>query len=477
MGRTVATSYDTFNGNGVTTAFTSTFTAWDVDHIDVWVTDSEGTATEITSNLTVVFSAGSTLPRTVVVTYPVSGDPVPTGSVVTLINSVPLTQEFLDLQDNGSFQASVLEDSIDRVVAQVQRLDGELDRCAKTAVGNEITEDYLTDAQAAAAAAETSAAAAEGIVATFIPHSDVYTATAGQTDFTTTFNMDPDAKNASVYVDGVKIVQDDITFNSATSLTLTDALAGGEEVEIVSLGSSDYVGAELPQHTHLTSAQGSDLFATQADQEAATSTSDVVSPGTQQFHPSALNAWATVSLTGSGGTYTRSGSTITVSVTGHGLSVSDYVLINFDAGTPSPAVDGYFQVATAPDADTFTVTDGGSGPITGGTCDIRVDPSVALATDRYNVTSVTDNGTGDYTITLTNPMSRINAPWFGSVRVPVDMDAYASSWSVVSRRSSSANQRRVNVVAGGPVSPALTEPVWFLADPIYVHIGIYGGLA
>jgi len=61
------------------------------------------------------------------------------------------------------------------------------------------------------------------------------------------------------------------------------------------------------------------------------------------------------------GTYVRSGTTVTATVTNHGYSVGESVTIDFTSGG---AADGTFTVATAADANTFTITHGDSGTIT-----------------------------------------------------------------------------------------------------------------
>ena len=61
-------------------------------------------------------------------------------------------------------------------------------------------------------------------------------------------------------------------------------------------------------------------------------------------------------------TYGRSGSTITINKTDHGLSANDYLDINFTGG----ASDGQYQVASVVDSANFTVTDhGASGTLSG----------------------------------------------------------------------------------------------------------------
>jgi len=60
------------------------------------------------------------------------------------------------------------------------------------------------------------------------------------------------------------------------------------------------------------------------------------------------------------GTWTQSGSTtVTVSVTNHGLAIGDVVTINF-SGTNDPT-DGSYAIVTAADQNTFTVTVSTSG--------------------------------------------------------------------------------------------------------------------
>jgi len=63
-------------------------------------------------------------------------------------------------------------------------------------------------------------------------------------------------------------------------------------------------------------------------------------------------------------TYGRSGTTVTVSKTAHGLSTGDVIGIHFENGTGGAATDGTYTV-TKLTADTFTVTDINTGSITG----------------------------------------------------------------------------------------------------------------
>ena len=53
------------------------------------------------------------------------------------------------------------------------------------------------------------------------------------------------------------------------------------------------------------------------------------------------------------GTYSQSGTTVTITITNHGLAIGDVVTIDYTTGS---ATDGDFAIATAVDQNTFTVT-------------------------------------------------------------------------------------------------------------------------
>jgi hypothetical protein len=62
-------------------------------------------------------------------------------------------------------------------------------------------------------------------------------------------------------------------------------------------------------------------------------------------------------------TYARSGTTVTVTKTAHGLSTGNIVGIHFDSNASASATDGNYSI-TRTGADTFTLTDINSGTIT-----------------------------------------------------------------------------------------------------------------
>jgi hypothetical protein len=62
-------------------------------------------------------------------------------------------------------------------------------------------------------------------------------------------------------------------------------------------------------------------------------------------------------------TYARSGTTVTVTKTAHGLSTGNVVGIHFDSNTSQSATDGNYVITVA-SSSTFTLTDINTGTIT-----------------------------------------------------------------------------------------------------------------
>ena len=74
-----------------------------------------------------------------------------------------------------------------------------------------------------------------------------------------------------------------------------------------------------------------------------------------------IGATSPPSVTPLTGTYVRSGTTVTATITNHGYQINESVTIDFTSGG---AADGTFTVASVADANTFTITHGDSGTIT-----------------------------------------------------------------------------------------------------------------
>ena len=100
------------------------------------------------------------------------------------------------------------------------------------------------------------------------------------------------------------------------------------------------------------------------------------------------------------GTYSQSGTTVTVTATAHGLIAGSSINVDATSGT---AVDGIYTVATVTDANTFTYTAGTSLTTSGNITLLR---STIRASG--NVSSITDNGVGIYTVNFTTAMPDAN---------------------------------------------------------------------
>jgi len=97
------------------------------------------------------------------------------------------------------------------------------------------------------------------------------------------------------------------------------------------------------------------------------------------------------------GTYSQSGTTITVTITNHGLSVGNTIGLEFTTGA---STSGTFTVATVPGANSFTVTAATSRTASG---------NVAFASGGFNATNVEVTVTGSTTITYFSPGAQFSS--------------------------------------------------------------------
>jgi hypothetical protein len=110
-------------------------------------------------------------------------------------------------------------------------------------------------------------------------------------------------------------------------------------------------------------------------------------------------AWVNFSGAPATGTYGRTGTLVTIAMTAHGMTTGQTANLTFSAGTGGTATSTSY-VVTVIDANNFTVTDSVSGTITG-------SPSVTRNTfirASGNVSNITDNGVGDYTVNFMTAM-------------------------------------------------------------------------
>jgi hypothetical protein len=111
-----------------------------------------------------------------------------------------------------------------------------------------------------------------------------------------------------------------------------------------------------------------------------------------------FNGAANSNLTG---TYARTSpsTTVTVTITAHGLKTGDQVFLDFTSGT---GLDGAYTV-TVTNVNTFTVTTVASTTTSG---NVTLQQNTIRASG--NVSSVSDNGTGNFTMNFATAMPDAN---------------------------------------------------------------------
>lgn len=124
-------------------------------------------------------------------------------------------------------------------------------------------------------------------------------------------------------------------------------------------------------------------------------------------------AWVNFNGQPSTGTYNRTGTTIAIGMTAHGMVVGQYVNLNFSAGTGGSATSGGYVVSFVQDSNVFQVIDTVSGTITG-------NPNVTrnnYIRSSGNVSSITDFGLGTYGINFSSLMPDANYAVSGMVHL------------------------------------------------------------
>ena len=101
-------------------------------------------------------------------------------------------------------------------------------------------------------------------------------------------------------------------------------------------------------------------------------------------------------------TYARSGSTVTVTSTNHGLANGSQVILDFTSGNAS---DNYYTITSVADANTFTVTDASSGTTSGNVTvhPVRFGEGVWEEVAAPGITTTFDNDTMPLKLTRANP--------------------------------------------------------------------------
>lgn len=119
MSLSTTTNKVIYNGNASATTFSYTFPIPVASYLSVIYTDADGVETTLSSSLYSVTGIGTTTGGTV--TYPLTGSPIATGTKLTLLRTVPYTQDTV-FSNQGGYYPEVTESRFDRAYMALQQL-------------------------------------------------------------------------------------------------------------------------------------------------------------------------------------------------------------------------------------------------------------------------------------------------------------------------------------------------------------------
>lgn len=237
-----------FDGNGVTTSFPFTFKVFAAADLRVVRTTPSGVESDLTlnSDYSVTLNGDQDANPGGTVTYPISGSPLPAGWRLTLIGDIDYLQP-TDITNGGGFYPQVIENALDRNVMLIQQVAEEAGRSIRVAVSDDTTSGLELPAQASRADkvlgfdANGDFRVYDTNVSVRATGLEVFTATGGQTVFTTPFTYVPNANALLVFQNGAVLTPGvDFTETSGTEFTLTVGATGGDTV--VALAGLDVTG-------------------------------------------------------------------------------------------------------------------------------------------------------------------------------------------------------------------------------------------
>ena len=174
------------------------------------------------------------------------------------------------------------------------------------------------------------------------------------------------SSNSTLALVGGKLKVGTITSNEMGTGAITANAIASDAVTTVKILDANVTTAKILD-ANVTTAKILDANVTTAkiaDANITATKLDGAQTGTAPIY--GIRAWANFNTQANSdvsGTYSRSGTTITITVTGHGLIVGNLIFIDFTSG--GVTIDGLYQVATVTDANIFTVTSVASGSASG----------------------------------------------------------------------------------------------------------------
>jgi len=130
-----------YNGNGAASTWPFSFPILEASHLAVIFTDGDGLETVLSASLYGVDGIGD--PAGGSVTYPLPGSPIatpiPTGTKLTLLRTVPYTQTTV-LSNQGGYYPEVVERRFDQIYMALQQLEERVSRASLHLLSDPATE-------------------------------------------------------------------------------------------------------------------------------------------------------------------------------------------------------------------------------------------------------------------------------------------------------------------------------------------------
>jgi len=241
-----------FAGNDSATNFAFTFKVFSDEDVVLTHTNAADTETLLVldADYSVALNADQDANPGGSITYPLAGDPLATGSKITVTSDVAETQGTV-LPNGGGWFPKTIERALDRLTILSQQIREVLERAVRIPVS-----DSISSVEVPAAASRANRLLgfdSNGDITTHSVDVTVYgvqrsdhTATAGQTLFNLSFSYVPGVNALAVYLNGSRMrLNVDYTETSSTALTFSYGLQ--EDDEVVAFGGQDIapVGSTL----------------------------------------------------------------------------------------------------------------------------------------------------------------------------------------------------------------------------------------
>lgn len=369
-----------FAGNAATTSFPFAFKVYTKNDIGVVLTSSTGVVTTLVLDSDYSVTVGTTGGT---VTYPISGSPLPVGSTLTIIGNMAYEQT-TQLPTGGAYNAQNVEAAFDRQTILSQQLLEAVGRAVTAPVSAQVSAELpfplanaligwnasADELQNVNPASLLTIAGSSGFV------TQVFSGTGAQVNFTLSENPGS-VNNLEVFIGGVRQTPGvDYTFSS-TTLTFTAAPPSGSGNILARWGQT--LGIGVPSNNSVqTSSMVDDSVTT-----AKMANDAVTFPKMQNI--------ATARLLGRASAGTG--------------DVEELTSIPSGVDVPAARLSGDVAAARI----TSALNASGSAPIYACRAWVNFNGTGTVAIRASgNVSSITDHGTGQYTINFTTAMPDVN---------------------------------------------------------------------